>query len=81
MITTQFRSHLHGLCTVTAEPDCSRSNTTPSWKKAKAFDCNGHPVPVEPAAIEELDAAWSGELRYPNPSEESGCDGVIEVLS
>lgn len=80
MITAEFRSHRHGLCTVTAEPDCSRSNTTPSWKNARAFDRNGHRVPVDPAALEALDIAWSGELRIEADDEFGGADGVLEVL-
>lgn len=79
LITTQFRSHLHGLCTVTAEPDCSRSNL-PSWKNARAFDRNGHPVAVDLAALEALDIAWSGELRIEADDEFGGADGVLEVL-
>lgn len=76
MITTRYRTRFHGLCTVSAEPDCSRSNTAPAWKNARAFDTNGHAVAVDDAAIDALNIAWADELRF--DADDSGCEGAIE---
>lgn len=77
-INTTFRSWRHGRCTVTGGPDCSRSNTTPAWRNVRVIDANGHPVAVDAAAIDALNIAWAGELRY--EADDSGCEGLIEVL-